>query len=85
MVRLRPDKRMSVPTLDDTNYVGVGAHMTNFGYVLRAFMHDNRHSLRTLGKEIGVSKATLHRIVEGKHIDGQIMLKVINWIFKEVP
>lgn len=56
--------------------------MTNFGYVLRSFMHDNRHSLRTLGNEIGVTKATLHRIVEGKGSDGQTMLKVINWMFK---
>lgn len=56
--------------------------ITNFGYVLRSYMHDNRHSLRTLGLEIGVSKATLYRVVGGKPMDGDVMLKVINWIFK---
>lgn len=56
---------------------------TNFGYVLRCYMHDRRHSLATLGKEIGVSKATLHRVVEGKCMDGRTMLKVMNWMFRE--
>lgn len=60
-------------------------NMTNFGYVLRSYMHDKRHSLSTLGKEIGLSKNTLYRVLEGECMEGRTIIKVMNWMFMDAP
>jgi transcriptional regulator with XRE-family HTH domain len=41
----------------------------------------HRLSLRELAAEIGVSHGTLHRVENGKPIEGETMLKLMNWLF----
>jgi transcriptional regulator with XRE-family HTH domain len=42
----------------------------------------NRHSLRDLGKEIGVSAATLMRVEHGYGTDAATFVKLLAWMTK---
>lgn len=54
--------------------------VTNLGAMLRCFMAMEQVSMRTLGPEIGISAATLHRVCSGYALDADTLLKVINWM-----
>lgn len=53
---------------------------TNLGAMLRCFMAMEERSMRVLGREIGISAATLHRVCSGYAMDADTLLKVINWM-----
>jgi plasmid maintenance system antidote protein VapI len=55
---------------------------TNLGDMLRCFMAMERWSMRKLAPEIGISSATLHRVCAGYAMDGDTLLKVINWMMQ---
>ena len=53
------------------------------GKVLRSYRVLREIGVRDLGKEIGVSAATISRIEQGKPCDGRTFVKIFNWLFKE--
>ena len=55
----------------------------NFGPMLRSRLHDHPKELRTLGKKLGLSRATQRRIVEGKTVEARIVRKVVTRIFRQ--
>lgn len=55
---------------------------TNLGAMLRCFMAMERWSMRELAPKIGISHPTLHRICAGHAVDGDTLLKVINWMVR---
>jgi hypothetical protein len=69
-----------VATPDGTELVN--ASETNLGAMLRCFIAMERWSMRTLGPEIGVSAATLHRICSGYAMDAATLMKILNWMMK---
>jgi hypothetical protein len=55
---------------------------TNLGAMFRTFMAMERWSMRSLGAEIGISAATMHRICSGQAMDANTLLKVVNWMVR---
>lgn len=51
------------------------------GKVLHSYRVMNEISLRDLGKQLGISAATLMRLEKGNNIDAQSMFKVMQWLF----
>ena len=56
-----------------------GKPETNLGAMLRCFMAMERWSMRKLGKEIGISGATMHRVCSGYAMDADTLMKILNW------
>jgi hypothetical protein len=56
---------------------------TNLGAMLRCFMAMERWSMRKLAPEIGISSPTLHRVCSGYAMDGDTLLKVLNWMMRK--
>ncbi len=56
---------------------------TNFGKLLELQTRIYRVGLRDLGKQIGVSAATLSRINRSGKPDLQTWLKITEWLLKE--
>ncbi len=52
------------------------------GPIMRGWMKHEEKSLRGLGKEMGVDKATLWRFMEGKNPDGETLAKVIQFCLR---
>jgi transcriptional regulator with XRE-family HTH domain len=52
------------------------------GELLKKWRILNERTLRDLGKEIGVSAATLMRIEQGHAVDSATMVALIDWLFK---
>jgi transcriptional regulator with XRE-family HTH domain len=50
------------------------------GAVLRCYRLLKELDLRTLGKEIGLSAPTLMRIEQGRSVDAETLLKILNWM-----
>lgn len=50
------------------------------GAVIRCYRLLKEMDLRTLGKEIGVSAPTLLRIEQGRAIDADTLMKILNWM-----
>jgi transcriptional regulator with XRE-family HTH domain len=53
----------------------------NIGKLLIGYREVNRKSIRALSKEIGLTIATISRIENGKPVDQNTMLLLINWLF----
>lgn len=51
------------------------------GTVIRKYRVNSELSLREVGKEIGISAATLMRLEQGRDPDGQTLAKVLAWLF----
>lgn len=51
------------------------------GTVIRKYRVNSELSLREVGKEIGISAATLMRLEQGRDPDGQTVAKVLAWLF----
>ena len=56
---------------------------SNLGAMLRCFMAMERWSMRRLGKEIGISAATMHRVCSGYAMDADTLLKILNWMARK--
>ncbi len=54
-------------------------HM-RLGAILRKWRYANERSLRDLGREIGISAATLLRIESGRECDSTTLMKIFNWM-----
>lgn len=54
------------------------------GTVIRKYRINSELSLREVGKEIGISAATLMRLEQGRDPDGQTVAKVLAWLFNPV-
>jgi len=52
------------------------------GRLLEIYSGATGLGVRGLAKEIGVSGATISRIINGKEVTQDTMLKIINWLFK---
>lgn len=52
------------------------------GAVLRCYRLLNQLDLRTVGRQIGVSAATLMRIEAGRATDADTLLKILNWMLR---
>lgn len=52
------------------------------GAVLRSYRLLREMDLRTLGAEIGVSAPTVLRIEQGRAIDADTLLKILNWLLR---
>lgn len=50
--------------------------------LLKAYRIHYELNMRTMAKELGVSTATISRIENGKNIDADTLLKLINWLFE---
>jgi len=53
------------------------------GKILNTYRHDNKISIRKMAKFIGISFATLSRIENGREVDGDTLVKLFNYLFKE--
>lgn len=53
------------------------------GEMLRLWMKEHRWSTRQLAPRLGISPATLNRIVRGGSMDAKTMLILINELFKQ--
>lgn len=53
------------------------------GEVLERYRHDKRITTRDLGKEIGLSAATISRIENGQEVEAQTLIKLFHWLFCE--
>ncbi len=53
---------------------------TNLGAMLRLFMQMGGISGRKLAPQIGISQATLNRIVNGGKMDTETFLKLTKWL-----
>lgn len=51
------------------------------GKVLKDYRYANKLGVRELGKEIGISTATVSRIENGKPPDFWTLKKIFNWLF----
>ena len=51
--------------------------------MFRLYMASEGVSCRELGKEIGVSPATISRICNGKMCDAYTMIKLFVWLFDQ--
>ena len=58
----------------------MGAKQTNLGAMLRLFMTVGDISTRNLAPRIGISAATLNRIVNGGQMDTETFLKLTKWL-----
>jgi transcriptional regulator with XRE-family HTH domain len=52
------------------------------GQVIRRYRVTSELSLRNMGREIGISAATLMRLEQGRDPDGATLTKVLIWLFK---
>jgi transcriptional regulator with XRE-family HTH domain len=52
------------------------------GRVIRKYRVTSELTLREVGKEIGISAATLMRIEGGRDPDGSTLAKILAWLFK---
>lgn len=52
------------------------------GELIRLWRNVENIGVRDLGKEIGVSAATISRIESSKSVDCRTMLKLIFWLFE---
>lgn len=55
---------------------------TNLGKLLQLHIDINKYGVRGLGEELGLSGATVSRIIKGKSMTQETMLRVINWLFR---
>lgn len=53
------------------------------GLVLRKWRYSHEMPLRELGKQMGISAATLLRIEQGHDCDSKTLMKVFNWLMSE--
>ncbi len=53
------------------------------GEVLERYRHDKRITTRDLGKEIGLSAATISRIENGQEVEAPTLIKLFHWLFCE--
>lgn len=58
--------------------------MKQIGQALLMHRAAHKKGVRQLGKEIGVSAATVSRIERDEDISGKTLLKLINWLFSDV-
>jgi transcriptional regulator with XRE-family HTH domain len=52
------------------------------GQVIRRYRVTGEVSLRDMGKDIGISAATLMRLEQGRDPDGATLTKVLIWLFR---
>ena len=56
------------------------------GKVIRRWRLMEEHDLRSVGKEIGISAATLMRLEQGRDPSGEVLAKALLWLLaKEAP
>jgi transcriptional regulator with XRE-family HTH domain len=53
------------------------------GKVIRKYRVTSELTLREVGKEIGISAATLMRVEEGRDPDGSTLAKILAWLFTD--
>lgn len=51
------------------------------GRIIRKYRVTSELTLREVGKEIGISAATLMRVEEGRDPDGSTLAKILAWLF----
>ncbi|CAB4176817.1 HTH_XRE domain containing protein [uncultured Caudovirales phage] len=57
----------------------------NIGEVIKDHRWRQRYSIREMADTIGISKATLSRVENGKNFDGQTMAKLLRFLFDGEP
>lgn len=55
------------------------------GSIIRKWRIVSERSLRSLAEEVGISHSTLARLEKGENIDGRSLVKVLTWLFAELP
>ncbi len=50
------------------------------GELLKSYRKMHRVSIDCVAKSIGVSKATLSRIENNKHVSGETIIKLMTWL-----
>jgi hypothetical protein len=70
-----------LPKETKSNYVRLPVE-TNLGAMLRCFMAMERWTMRRLALQIGISSSTLCRLCDGKAMDADTLLKVVNWMVR---
>lgn len=53
------------------------------GKIIRKYRVTSELTLREVGKEIGISAATLMRVEEGRDPDGSTVAKILAWLFQD--
>lgn len=53
------------------------------GRIIRKYRVTSELTLREVGKEVGISAATLMRVEEGRNPDGNTLAKILAWLFKD--
>jgi len=54
------------------------------GKVINDHRQQHSYSIREMADKIGISKATLSRVENGKNFDGQTMAKLLRFLFDGV-
>lgn len=56
-------------------------HSAMIGVCIRAYRIHNEITVRELAKILSISPATLSRLENGKPVDQQTMMLLLNWLF----
>ncbi len=58
--------------------------MTNLGRMLKLYCRVKNIDVRSLAQQLGTAPSTTHRIMSGKNMSQEQMLKVMVWLFEDV-
>ncbi len=52
----------------------------NLGKIIKGWRESENLGIREAAKKVGVSAPTLSRIENGKPVDGQTLIKILDWL-----